>query len=106
MEILQGTLDLIVLQTLETMGSMHGWGIARRIERISNDQVNLNYGTLYPALIRLEQKGWIKSSWGTSENNRKAKFYDLSRQGSHALAAEKKSWWEISAFISKVLEES
>lgn len=106
MEILQGTLDLLVLQTLKTMGSMHGWGIARRIERISDDQVNLNYGTLYPALIRLEQKGWIKSVWGTSENNRRAKFYSLSRQGGQQLVVEKKSWEEIAAFVSRVLKES
>ena len=106
MEILQGTLDLLVLQTLKTMGSMHGWGIARRIERISDDQVNLNYGTLYPALIRLEQKGWIKSTWGTSENNRRAKFYSLSRQGDQQLVVEKKSWKEIAAFVSRVLKES
>ncbi len=106
MEILQGTLDLLVLQTLETMGSLHGWGIARRIEQISDDQVNLNYGTLYPALIRLEQKGWITSAWGTSENNRRAKFYVLTKQGRHQLMAEKKSWQEITAFISRVLGES
>ncbi len=106
MDILQGTLDLLVLQTLKMMGSMHGWGIARRIERISDDQVNLNYGTLYPALIRLEQKGWIKSSWGTSENNRRAKFYSLSRQGAQQLIVEKKSWNEIAAFVSRVLKES
>ena len=106
MEILQGTLDLLVLQTLETMGSLHGWGIARRIEQISDDQVNLNYGTLYPAVIRLEQKGWITSAWGTSENNRRAKFYVLTKQGRHQLMAEKKSWQEITAFISRVLGES
>ena len=106
MEILQGTLDLLVLQTLEAMGSMHGWAIARRLEQISEDRVNLNYGTLYPALIRLEQKGWIRSTWGTSENNRRAKFYALTKAGRRQLMAEKKSWEEITAFVSRVLEES
>jgi transcriptional regulator len=106
MEILQGTLDLLVLQTLDTMGSMHGWGIARRLEQVSQDRVNLNYGTLYPALIRLEQKGWIRSAWGTSENNRRAKFYSLTNQGHRQLTAEKKSWQQITAFVSRVLGES
>lgn len=99
-------MDLLILQTLHTMGSMHGWGIARRIEKISEDRVNLNYGTVYPALIRLEQKGWIKSSWGTSENNRRAKFYILSIQGRNQLEVEKKSWKEITAFVSRILEQS
>lgn len=106
MEILQGTLDLLVLQILEAMGSMHGWAIARRLEQISEDQVSLNYGTIYPALIRLEQKGWIRSNWGTSENNRRAKFYALTKAGRRQLMAEKKSWQEITAFVSRVLEES
>ena len=99
-------MDMLILQTLQTMGSMHGWGIARRIERISEDQVSLNYGTVYPALIRLEQKGWIKSSWGISENNRRAKFYKLSSQGQRQLEIEKRSWKEITAFVSRVLDES
>ncbi len=99
-------MDMLILQTLHTMGSMHGWGIARRIEKISEDRVNLNYGTVYPALIRLEQKGWIKSSWGTSENNRRAKFYILSNQGMSQLEVEKQSWREITAFVSRILEES
>ena len=99
-------MDLLVLQTLQTMGAMHGWGIARRIERVSEDRVSLNYGTVYPALVRLEQKGWIKSSWGTSENNRRAKFYSLSSQGQKQLEVERKSWKEIAAFVSRVLEES
>lgn len=105
MEILQGTLDLLVLQILEAMGSMHGWAIARRLEQISEDRVSLNYGTIYPALIRLEQKGWIRSNWGTSENNRRAKFYALTKAGRRQLMAEKKSWQEITAFVSRVLEE-
>ena len=99
-------MDMLILQTLHTMGSMHGWGIARRIEKISEDRVNLNYGTVYPALIRLEQKGWIKSSWGTSENNRRAKFYILSNLGMSQLEVEKQSWREITAFVSRILEES
>ena len=99
-------MDMLILQTLHTMGSMHGWGIARRIEKISEDRVYLNYGTVYPALIRLEQKGWIKSTWGTSENNRRAKFYVLSNQGIKQLEVEKQSWREITAFVSRILEES
>lgn len=105
MEILPGTLDLLVLQTLATMGPIHGWGIARRLEQISDDRMNLNYGTLYPALIRLEQRGWITSSWGTSENNRRAKFYSLTRQGQLRLTVERKTWREIAAFVSRVLGE-
>ncbi len=85
---------------------MHGWGIARRLEQISDDRVNLNYGTLYPALIRLEQKGCITSAWGTSENNRCAKFYSLTEQGRSSLTREKRSWQEIAAFISRVLGET
>lgn len=85
---------------------MHGWAIARRLEQISEDRVSLNYGTIYPALIRLEQKGWIRSNWGTSENNRRAKFYALTKAGRRQLMAEKKSWQEITAFVSRVLEES
>lgn len=99
-------MDLLVLQTLQTMGAMHGWGIARRIECVSEDKVSLNYGTVYPALVRLEQKGWINSSWGTSENNRRAKFYTLSSQGQKQLEVERKSWKEIAAFVSRILEES
>ncbi len=95
-----------MLQILEAMGSMHGWAIARRLEQISEDRVSLNYGTIYPALIRLEQKGWIRSNWGTSENNRRAKFYALTKAGRRQLMAEKKSWQEITAFVSRVLEES
>jgi transcriptional regulator len=85
---------------------MHGWGIARRLEQISKDRVSLNYGTLYPALIRLEQKGCITSAWGTSENNRRAKFYSLTKQGRRSLTVEKKSWKEIAGFISRVLGET
>ena len=106
MEILQGTLDLLVLQTLETMGAMHGWGIARRIEQVSEDRISINYGTLYPALIRLEQKGWIQSTWGTSENNRRAKFYSFTKRGRSRLAKEKENWQEMAAFVSRMLGES
>ena len=80
-DVLQGTLDLMVLKTLEAMGPLHGYGIARRIEQVSGNSMNLNQGTIYPALLRLEQRGWIKSAWGTSEANRRAKFYSLSPRG-------------------------
>lgn len=106
MEILQGTLDLLVLQTLSKMGPMHGWGIARRLEQISDDRMNLNYGTLYPALIRLEQRGWVTSNWGTSDNNRRAKFYSLTKQGRLRLTVERRTWREITSFVSRVLGES
>jgi PadR family transcriptional regulator len=102
-EVLQGTLDLIVLKTLETMGPMHGYGIARRIEQVSQELLSLNQGTLYPALLRLEQRGWISSSWGASENNRKAKFYSLTRAGKKQLAAEAKNWEQIAAMIGRFL---
>jgi len=102
-EVLQGTLDLIVLKTLETMGTMHGYGIARRIEQVSQELLSLNQGTLYPALLRLEQRGWISSSWGASENNRKAKFYALTRTGKKQLAAEAKNWEQIAAMIGRFL---
>src|SRR6201981_3873050 len=91
-EVLQGTLDLIVLKTLETLGPLHGYGIAQRIQQVSEDLLKLNQGTLYPALLRLEQRGWISSKWGTSDNNRKAKYYSLTRVGRKQLAAEAESW--------------
>jgi PadR family transcriptional regulator, regulatory protein PadR len=103
-EVLQGTLDLIVLKTLETMGQMHGYGIARRIEQVSQELLSLNQGTLYPALLRLEQRGWISSVWGASENNRKAKFYSLTRAGKKQLAAEAKNWEQIAAMIARFLQ--
>jgi len=102
-EVLQGTLDLIVLKTLETMGPMHGYGIARRIEQVSQELLSLNQGTLYPALLRLEQRKWISSSWGASENNRRAKFYSLTRAGKKQLAAEAKNWEQIAAMIGRFL---
>ena len=101
--ILQGTLDLLVLKTVETMGPLHGWAIAKRIEQISQDLLEMKYGTLYPALMRLEQNGWISSEWGTSENNRRARFYSITRQGRKQLALEAKSWEQMAAFIGRVL---
>ena len=102
-EVLQGTLDLIVLQTLNAMGPLHGYGIAVRIQQVSEDLLKLNQGTLYPALLRLEQKGWINSKWGVSENNRKAKFYSITRAGKKQLAAEAESWERMASVISRLL---
>ena len=102
-EVLQGTLDLLVLKTLDSMGPMHGFGIALRIQQVSEDLLQLNQGTLYPALLRLEQRGWIASKWGVSENNRKAKYYSLTRAGRSQLAKEAKSWDRMSAMINRVL---
>jgi PadR family transcriptional regulator len=102
-EVLQGTLDLLVLKTLDSMGPMHGFGIALRIQQVSEDLLQLNQGTLYPALLRLEQRGWIASKWGVSENNRKAKFYSLTRAGRRQLAQEAESWDRMSAMINRVL---
>src|SRR3954451_21368478 len=102
-EVLQGTLDLMVLKTLETLGPLHGYGIARRIEQVSENLLQLNQGTLYPALLRLQQRGWIKSEWGTSENNRKAKFYQLSPAGRCQLAVEVKNWERISGVMARLL---
>ena len=101
--ILQGTLDLLVLKTVETMGPLHGWAIAKRIEQVSEDLLEMKYGTLYPALMRLEQSNWISSEWGTSENNRRARFYSITRQGRKQLAREAKSWAQMAAFIGRVL---
>jgi PadR family transcriptional regulator, regulatory protein PadR len=105
-EVLQGTLDLLVLKTLDSMGTMHGFGIAVRIQQVSKDLLQLNQGTLYPALLRLEQRGWIVSKWGVSENNRKAKFYSLTRIGRKQLAQEAESWDRMSAMINRVLRTS
>jgi PadR family transcriptional regulator PadR len=102
-EVLQGTLDLIVLKTLDAMGSQHGYGIAMRIQQVSEDLLKLNQGTLYPALLRLEQRGWISSKWGVSENNRKAKFYTLTRTGRRQLATETESWERMAAVIQRLL---
>ena len=102
-EVLQGTLDLIVLQTLHAMGPLHGYGIAQRVKQVSEDLLKLNQGTLYPALLRLEQRGWISSKWGASENNRKAKFYSLTRAGRKQLLAETKSWERMTALMTRLL---
>jgi len=102
-DVLQGTLDLLVLNTLETMGSMHGYGIAQRIQQVSEDVLHLNQGTLYPALLRLEQKGWIQSEWGTSENNRRARYYSLTKLGAKQLLAERANWDRVSGAIVRLL---
>src|SRR5258708_16200355 len=102
-EVLQGPLDLLVLKTLDSMGSMHGFGIALRIQQVSEDLLQLNQGTLYPALLRLEQRGWIASKWGVSENNRKAKYYSLTRAGRRRLVEEAEIWDRMSAMINRVL---
>lgn len=102
-DVLIGTLDLLILKTLDTLGTMHGYGIARRLEQASDDLLELNHGTVYPALLRLEQKGWIGSRWGASEHGRRARFYSLTRSGRRALAREMEGWKRMSAFISRVL---
>src|ERR1700745_2837524 len=95
-EVLQGTLDLLVLKTLDSRGPMHGFGIAQRIRQVSDDLLQLNQGTLYPALLRLEQRGWIASRWGVSEHNRRARYYALTRAGRRQLAQETESWDRMS----------
>jgi len=105
-EILQGTLDLMVLQTLDAMGPLHGYGIARRIEQISEDVLQLNQGTIYAALLRLQQRRWISSSWGTSDNNRKAKFYSLTKAGRRQLATEAENWHRVASVIGRLLRLS
>jgi PadR family transcriptional regulator PadR len=103
-EILQGTLDLMVLKTLEAMGPLHGYGIARRIEQISEDMLQLNQGTIYASLLRLQQRRWISATWGISENNRKAKFYALTKSGHKQLAAEQENWQRIAGVIGRMLQ--
>jgi PadR family transcriptional regulator, regulatory protein PadR len=103
-EVPYGTLDLMVLKTLAAMGPVHGFGIARRIEQIADGAFALNQGTIYPALLRLEQKGWIGSEWGTSENNRRARFYSITRAGRKQLAAETESWARTVAVVNRMLE--
>jgi transcriptional regulator len=102
-EVLQGTLDLMVLKTLDAMGPLHGYGIARRIEQISNGVLELNEGTVYTALLRLQQNGWISASWGASENNRRAKFYTITAAGRKQLAAEAGDWERIAGIIGRLL---
>lgn len=103
LNLLQGTLDLMVLQTLAAMGPLHGYGVARRIEQISGYEVLLNQGTIYAALVRLQQRGWIAGAWDTSENNRKAKFYSITRRGRRRLAEDAAYWQRLSAVIGRVL---
>lgn len=102
-EVLQGTLDLMILKTLEALGSQHGFGIARRIEQVSEDVLALNEGTVYTALLRLQQRGWIAAKWGVSENNRRARFYSITRSGMKQLAVETENWERISSVIGRVL---
>lgn len=106
LDLLQGTLDLMVLQTLVTMGPQHGYGIARRIERVSGDEVLLNQGTIYASLIRLQQRGWITAEWGTSDANRKAKFYAITRSGRKQLAADTAYWQRLTSVMTRVLTMS
>ena len=102
-ELLQGTLDLMILKTLDALGPLHGFGIARRLEQVSRDVLQLNEGTVYTSLLRLQQQGWIKAEWGTSENNRKAKFYAITRRGRTQLEEETENWERISNVIRRVL---
>lgn len=104
-EVLQGTLDLMVLRTLETMGPQHGFGLAKRILQISEGILDLNQGTLYPALVRLEQRRWIRSRWGTSDNNRKAKFYELTARGRRQIAQETETWTTTVSVMDRFLRQ-
>ena len=103
LDLLQGTLDLMVLRTLETMGELHGYGIARRIEQVSGDAILLNQGTIYASLVRLEQRGHIRASWGNSENNRRAKFYAITRSGRKRLLADTEHWERLSGVMARLL---
>jgi transcriptional regulator len=103
-DVLQGTLDVLVLKTVDSMGPIHGFGIAQRIQQISDDLLQLNQGTLYPALLRLQQRGWITSEWGVSDTNRKAKYYSLTRSGRKQLQEETANWDRMSAVINRVLK--
>ena len=102
-QVLQGTLDLIVLRTLATMGAQHAYGIANRLQQVSESLLNLNQGTLYPALVRLEQQGWIKGTWGTTESKREAKFYAITKAGQKALGEETERWRQMSGLVEKLL---
>lgn len=103
-DVLQGTLNLLVLKTIEDLGPIHGWGIAKRIEQVSQDFIDVPYGTLYPSLMKLEQQGWISSEWGVSDNNRRARFYSLTKQGRKQLQREAQNWEQMSAFIARLLQ--
>jgi PadR family transcriptional regulator, regulatory protein PadR len=105
-DVLQGTLDLMVLKTLETMGPLHGYGIARRIEQVSGNDLSLNQGTIYPALLRLQQRGWIKAQWGTSETKRRAKFYSLTPIGRKQMTRETENWERIAGTMARILAPS
>ena len=105
-EVLQGTLDMLVLKTLETIGPMHGWGVARRIQQMSDDALQLTQGTIYPALLRLEQQGWITAEWGTSDNNRKARFYSITKTGRKQLREETQNWTQMMGIINRILEKA
>src|ERR671914_1890151 len=100
-DVRQGTLALMVLKTLETLGPLHGYGVARRIEQTSGDLLSINYGTLYPALVKLEQEGYVSSEWGTSDNNRRAKYYKLTRAGRRQLAKEAREWEQTAAILAR-----
>ena len=104
-DLLQGTLDMLILKTL-ALEPMHGWGISQRIQQISNGVLNINQGSLYPALYRLEQQGWISAEWGSSENNRQAKFYELTRTGRKQLTEETENWERLSTAVSQILENA
>jgi transcriptional regulator len=103
-EVWQGTLALMILKTLASMGPLHGYGLARRIEQVSGDRLSVNYGTIYPALLKLEQEGAISAAWGASENNRRAKFYTLTRAGRRQLAREEQSWEDTTAILARFLD--
>lgn len=100
-DVLYGSLAFMILRTLDTLGPIHGWGIARRIEQISENALELNQGTLYPALLRLQQMGWISSTWGTSENNRRARYYSITRSGQKQLAAEAQNWERVAGILAR-----
>ncbi len=102
-DVLQGTLDLMVLKTLDSLGSVHGYGIAQRLQQVSSNMLQLNQGTLYPALLRLEQRGWIAGKWGTSDNNRRAKFYSLTRSGKKQLVREAEDWQRVVDVMGRLL---
>jgi PadR family transcriptional regulator PadR len=104
LDLMQGTLDIMVLQTLAAMGSLHGYGIARRIEQVAGDNVLLNQGTIYASLVRLQQRGWISAGWGTSQNNRRAKFYSITKNGRKQLAAEAENWERMAGVMGRVLQ--
>jgi transcriptional regulator len=103
LDLLQGTLDIMVLQTLATMGALHGYGIARRIEQVSGDEILLNQGTIYASLVRLQQRGWIAAEWGTSDNNRKAKYYSITKGGRKELEKNAAHWRRLSSIVDRVL---